>query len=69
MFYFEQGDPSGQGVQQDQGGYNAGYDLVGRLMSAEYQLGVQERGRAGQQMAARSMADLIGLFLNRLFGR
>jgi hypothetical protein len=65
MYYFNQGDPFGQ---QDQGD-NAGYDLVGRIMSAEYQLGVQERGPAGRQMAGQSLASLLGMLLNRLFSR
>jgi hypothetical protein len=55
-------------VQQDQGqDMNAGDRLAGRILSAEYQLGIQQQTPAGQQLAGQALGQLLGLALNRIF--
>lgn len=58
-------DPFGR---YDQGQtFDYGERLVGRILSAEYQLGVQQQSPAGNQLAGQSLSQLLGLFLSRLF--
>lgn len=62
------GDPFGgdRFGRHDQG-LDAGDRLVGRIMAAEYNLGVQQGGTAGRQLADQSLSRLIGMWLNRLY--
>lgn len=62
-------DPLGQlDLGQDQGqGFDAGDRLVGRILTAEYMLGINTRNRVGQQLAGQSLGQLIGLALGRVF--
>lgn len=57
--------PFGQ-HDQDQT-FDYGERLVGRILSAEYQLGAQQQSLAGNQLAGQSIGQLLGLFLSRLF--
>lgn len=63
MFHFTPGnDPF---VQQDQQqDMTVGDRLVGRILSAEYNL-AQQRG--DQQQANDALGKLLGMFLNRMF--
>lgn len=45
---------------------NEGYSLVGRIESAEYQLG---QSLGNEQLAGQSLGSLLGQFLSRLFSR
>ena len=61
MFHFL--DDQRQGNQQDQD-MSYGDRLVGRILSAEYNIAVQ-RGDAPQ--AADALAKILGMFLNEKF--
>lgn len=61
--YFVQADNAQQVMEQ------AADRLVGRQMAAQYQLGIQERGPAGQYMAGQALGRLIGIWLTRIFSR
>jgi hypothetical protein len=58
-------DPFGQYYQGQAFDYRE--MLVGRILSAENQLGVEQHSPAGNQLAGQDLGQLSGLFLSRLF--